>query len=222
VTVRQIRVITHGPNNDGCNPESCRDVLIEGCYFDTGDDCVAIKSGRNADGRRLATPSRNIVIRGCRMKDGHGGVVFGSEISGGVRDVYVERCEMDSPRLQRAIRFKTNSVRGGSFENIYVRDIQVGEVREAVLLIDFHYQEGDTGPFRPVVHNVELRGVTSRRSRYALLLRGFHHTPITGVRLIDCRFDEVAEGNRIEHVERIELRNVTINGRPVTELGSTL
>jgi polygalacturonase len=218
VTVRGLTVVSHGPNNDGCNPESCRDVLIEDCFFDTGDDCIAIKSGRNADGRRVATPSENIVIRRCRMKDGHGGVVFGSEISGGVRNVFAEDCEMDSPRLQRAIRFKTNSIRGGFFENIYVRNITVGEVREAVLLIDFHYQEGDAGPFKPQVRNVELRNVTSRKSRYALLLLGFHHTPIRGVRLIDCRFDNVAEGNRIEHVEEIEAHNVAINGRIVHDL----
>ncbi len=222
VTVRGLRLVSHGPNNDGCNPESCRDVLIEDCYFDTGDDCIAIKSGRNADGRRVNTPTENVVIRRCRMKDGHGGVVFGSEISGGVRNVFAEECVMDSPRLQRAIRFKTNSVRGGFFENIYVRNIRVGEVREAVLLIDFHYQEGDAGPFKPEVRNVELRNVTSQKSRYALLLRGFHHTPIQGVRLIDCRFENVQEGNRIEHVEGIELRNVVINGQPVRELASTL
>lgn len=218
VTVRGLRIVSHGPNNDGCNPESCRDVLIEDTYFDTGDDCIAIKSGRNADGRRLATPTENVVIRNCHMKDGHGGVVFGSEISGGVRNVYADRCLMDSPNLERAVRFKTNSIRGGFFENIYVRDIDVPQVREAVLLVDFHYEEGDAGPYKPQVRNVELRNVTSHGSRYALLLRGFDHTPIRGIRLIDCRFENVRDGNRIEHVEQLELRNVTINGRPVQQL----
>jgi unsaturated rhamnogalacturonyl hydrolase len=80
VIVRGVTVIGHGPNNDGCNPESCRDVLIEDCLFDTGDDCIAIKSGRNADGRRIGVPSENIIIRNCTMKDGHGGVVLGSEM----------------------------------------------------------------------------------------------------------------------------------------------
>lgn len=79
VTVRGVTVVTHGPNNDGCNPESSRDVLIEDCVFDTGDDCVAIKSGRNDDGRRVATPSENIIVRNCVMKDGHGGVVMGRD-----------------------------------------------------------------------------------------------------------------------------------------------
>ena len=98
VTVRGVTVNSHGPNNDGCNPESCRDVLIERCTFDTGDDCIALKSGRNDDGRRVNVPVENVVIRDCSMKDGHGGVVIGSEISGGARNVFAERCRMDSPQ----------------------------------------------------------------------------------------------------------------------------
>jgi polygalacturonase len=82
ITISNISVISHGPNNDGCNPESSRNILIQDSFFDTGDDCIAIKSGRNADGRRLAVPSENIIIRRCTMRDGHGGIVMGSEISG--------------------------------------------------------------------------------------------------------------------------------------------
>ncbi|HKJ90539.1 MAG TPA: glycoside hydrolase family 28 protein, partial [Oceanipulchritudo sp.] len=132
VTVRDVTVSSHGPNNDGCNPESSRFVLIEGCTFDTGDDCIAIKSGKNNDGRRLGLPSENIVIRNNRMKDGHGGVVLGSEVSGDIRNVFVENCLMDSPRLDRALRFKSNTVRGGVVENIYMRDVEVGDTAIAV------------------------------------------------------------------------------------------
>src|SRR5205085_1230806 len=82
VTVRGVRINTHGPNNDGCDPESSRDVLIEDCTFDTGDDCIAIKSGRDNDGRRVGVAAENIIVRNCTMKDGHGGVVIGSEVSG--------------------------------------------------------------------------------------------------------------------------------------------
>ena len=104
VTVRGVTINSHGPNNDGCDPESCRDVLIERCTFDTGDDCIAIKSGRNDDGRRVNVPIENVIIRDCSMKDGHGGVTIGSEISGGARNVFAERCRMDSPQLDRALR----------------------------------------------------------------------------------------------------------------------
>jgi polygalacturonase len=125
ITIKNVTVKGAGPNNDGCNPESSKYILIENCSFDTGDDCIAIKSGRNADGRRINTPSENIIIRNCVMKDGHGGVVIGSEISGGVKNIFAEDCKMDSPNLDRAIRIKTNSVRGGTIENIFVRNIHV-------------------------------------------------------------------------------------------------
>jgi polygalacturonase len=215
VTVRGVHVETRGPNNDGCNPESCRDVLIEGCLFDTGDDCIAIKSGRNADGRRLRTPSENIVIRQCRMKEGHGGVTLGSEISGGVRNVFVERCEMDSPVLDRALRFKNNAARGGVLEHIYMRDVTIGQVADAVLSIDLHYEEGAAGNYIPVVRDVEMRNVTSRKSNYGIFVRAIPKSTIENIRLIDCRFDGVARGNLAESVRDLQLENVRINGQIV-------
>ncbi|HEX2095700.1 MAG TPA: glycoside hydrolase family 28 protein [Longimicrobiaceae bacterium] len=214
VTVRGVSVVSHGPNNDGCNPESCRDVLIENCLFDTGDDCIAIKSGRNADGRRINVPSENIVIRGCHMKDGHGGVTLGSEISGGVRHVFAEDCRMDSPNLDRALRFKNNAMRGGVLEHVYMRNVTVGQVRDSVLSIDFHYEEGANGPFVPVVRHVEMRNVTSRRSRYGIYARSYEKAEISDIRIIDSAFDGVERGNVIEHVRDLEFVNFSINGRP--------
>jgi len=166
VTVRHVVINSHGPNNDGCDPESCRDVLIEACTFDTGDDCIALKSGRNEDGRRVNVPIEDVVVRGCIMKDGHGGVVIGSEASGGARHIYAERCWMNSPNLDRALRIKTNSVRGGYVEHVYMRDCVVGEVAEAVATVNLFYEEGDKGTFPPPVRDIELRNVTSRKSQY--------------------------------------------------------
>ena len=215
VTVRNVHIESHGPNNDGCNPESCKNVLIENCWFDTGDDCIAIKSGRNEDGRRINVPSENIVIRGCTMKDGHGGVVIGSEISGGCRNVFAEDCVMDSPNLDRALRIKTNSLRGGVVENIHMRNVAVGEVKEAVVLIDFNYMEGDVGQHTPVVRNVHIANVSSRKSRYALHLIGYERSPIQNVSLTACQFEGVQSGNILQHVEGLQLQRVTINGVPV-------
>jgi polygalacturonase len=212
VTVRDVDIYSHGPNNDGCDPESCVDVLIEGCTFDTGDDCIAIKSGRNADGRRLHAPSENIVVRRCRMKDGHGGVTIGSEISGNVRNVFAEDCVMDSPNLDRALRMKNNAMRGGVLEHIYMRNVQVGQVAHAVVDVDFTYEEGPNGPFTPVVRDVVVENVTSGKSEYALYLRGFPDAPITDVTLRDCHFQNVAKGNLLENVRDLELEDVTING----------
>ncbi len=213
VTVRNVTIRSHGPNNDGCNPESCRDVLIEGCTFDTGDDCIALKSGRNDDGRRINVPVENVVIRDCTMKDGHGGVVIGSEISGGARNIFAEKCRMDSPQLDRALRIKTNSVRGGVIEGVYMRDVTVGEVAEAVVTINFFYEEGEGGRHLPVVRDVEVRNVTSRKSQHALLLRGFKNAPISGVRLENCTFDGVARPDVLENVTGLELKNVRVNGK---------
>ncbi len=200
-----------GPNNDGCNPESSRDVLIKNCYFDTGDDCIAIKSGRNADGRRLHIASENMVIQGCRMKDGHGGVVIGSEISGDCRNIFVEDCVMDSPHLERALRIKTNSLRGGVVENIYLRNITVGEVSDAVIRIFFYYGEGDVGPYTPIVRNIFVSQLTSRKSNYALYFHGYERAPVTNINLFNCNFNGVAQGNVLKHVVDLNLKDVYIN-----------
>jgi polygalacturonase len=212
VTVRGVRIRSHGPNNDGCDPECSRDVLIERCTFDTGDDCIAIKSGRNDDGRRIHTPVENIIVRDCEMKDGHGGVTIGSEVSGGARNIFVERCRMDSPRLDRALRFKTNSVRGGVIERVAMRNVTIGEVSEAVVAADFFYEEGDTGAFTPVLRDIDVRAVTSRKSRYAFLMRGYERSPIAGLRVSDCTFDGVAESDVMEHVRDVTFSNVRVNG----------
>jgi polygalacturonase len=217
VTVRGVNISSHGPNNDGCDPESCTDVLIERCSFDTGDDCIALKSGRNNDGRRVGVPIENVIVRDCTMKDGHGGVTIGSEISGGARNIFAERCTMDSPRLDRALRIKTNSVRGGVIEHVFMRDVTVGQVSDAVATIDFTYEEGDAGNFPPVVRDVEVRNVTSRKSVYALLLRGYKNALISDVRLADCTFENVAKADILENVKDVRLTNVRINGKTFNE-----
>ena len=216
VTVRGVQIDSHGPNNDGCDPESCHDVLIERCRFDTGDDCIAIKSGRNADGRRVNVPTENVVIRDCEMHDGHGGVTIGSEISGGVRHVYAERNKMDSPQLDRALRLKNNAMRGGVLEHIYMRDVQVGQLADAVLQVDFLYEEGANGDFPPVVRDVELQRVTSKKSTYGLYLRGYEKGTIDDIRVIDCTFDGVAKPDVVEHVTGLVRRNVAVNGEKVS------
>ena len=213
VTVQKVRVISHGPNNDGCNPESCKNVLIKDCYFDTGDDCIAIKSGRNADGRRVNVPSENIIIQNCTMKDGHGGVVIGSEISGSCRNVFAENCTMDSPNLERALRIKTNSSRGGIVENIYMRNITVGEVSDAAVRVYFHYEKGDVGQHTPVVRNIYVSNVTSQKSKYALMLDGYERSPISNVNIEQCQFDGVEKGNILNHVSNLKMKNVYINGQ---------
>jgi polygalacturonase len=212
VIVQNVTVVSHGPNNDGCNPESSKNVLIKNCYFDTGDDCIAIKSGRNADGRRLNTPSENIIVQGCTMKDGHGGVVIGSEMSGSCRNVFIEDCAMDSPNLERALRIKTNSLRGGVVENVFMRNVTVGEVSDAVIIVNFNYEDGDSGNHTPVVRNIFVSNVSSRKSKYAISLTGYERSPISNLSLENCRFDGVKNGNMLSHYKHLKMEDVYING----------
>ncbi len=220
ITVRKVKVINDGPNGDGCDPESCEDVLIEDCYFDTGDDCIAIKSGRNADGRRTPVPSQNIIIRGCTMVDGHGGVVLGSEISAGVRNVFAENCKMDSPNLDRVLRIKTNTCRGGLTENIYMRNVTVGQCREAVLRINLVYEPRERAKrgFIPTVRNIYMENVTCQKSKYGVLLNGLEdHDNIYNINLKNCTFNGVTDQKvrRTGKSHDINFDNLRINGELV-------
>ena len=195
VTVRGVHLESLGPNSDGCDPESCRNVVIENCFFNTGDDCI--------------------VIANCKMEAGHGGVVIGSEISGGARNIFVEHCSMSSPDLERGIRFKTNSIRGGVIEHIRYRDITIGEVQNAIV-IDFHYEEGDAGKFDPTVRDIEIRNLVCQRADQVFQVRGFERAPIKDLRLVDVHFQKAGGIGVLEHVEGLTAQNVTINGQPFT------
>ncbi len=191
VTVRGVDIFSHGANNDGCDPESCRDVLIEKCIFDTGDDCIAIKSGRNADGRRVNVPSENLIIRDSTMRDGHGGVTIGSEISGSCSNVFVENCEMSSPNLTCALRLKSNAMRGGVLQNIFMRNVNVGLVKDSVLQIDFLYEEGAKGDFKPVARNVVMENINVAQTPRVLNVKGFPAASITDVRIYNSSFKQI-------------------------------
>jgi polygalacturonase len=220
VTVRNVKVISHGPNNDGCDPESSKNVLIEDCQFDTGDDCIALKSGRNADGRRLHTPVENVLIRRCEMKDGHGGITVGSEISGGARNIYAEKCKLDSPNLERGLRLKTNTARGGVIENVHVRDIEIGTVQLAPIEIDLRYDVTEpAGSFIPTVRNVVVERMHSAKSRHGLYIRGLEQAPVRGVIVRDSVFRGVAEGHVIEGAVDVRLEGLTVEAAPPAPKG---
>lgn len=215
VTIEGVTVESQGPNSDGCDPESSKNVLIKGCYFNTGDDCIAIKSGRNADGRRINVPSENIVIQNCTMANGHGGVVIGSEISGGVRNIFAENCQMNSPLLDRALRIKTSSMRGGIVENVYLRNIEVGQVAEQVIRVNMFYE--DSGAFVPTVRNIEVRNMTVKKGgEVGVLLEGYEQSPVENVRLINVTIDSVEKAYEFSNVKNIHFKDVVINGKEIS------
>ena len=221
ITVRRVKMINDGPNGDGCDPECCDRVLIEDCFFNTGDDCIAIKSGRNRDGRERNMPSKNIIIRNCEMKNGHGGVVIGSEISGGCQNVFAHDCVMDSPELERVLRIKTNSCRGGIIENINMKDIKVGVCKESVLKINLDYEHNEVccRGFYPTVRNVYMENVTSEKSKYGVQIIGLDEdTYVYDVLVKNCRFNGVQSGNfRSGKTRNINFENLFINGSLVLD-----
>ena len=216
ITVRRVKMINDGPNGDGCDPECCDRVLIEDCFFNTGDDCIAIKSGRNRDGRERNMPSKNIIIRNCTMHNGHGGVVVGSEISGGCQNIFAHDCIMDSPHLDRVLRIKTNSCRGGVIENINMRNIKVGQCGEAVVKINLDYEHNEIccRGFNPIVKNISVDNITCEKSKYGVLIIGLDTVcNVRDINIRNCHFNSVAQGNKITgQTSGIRYDNYFING----------
>ena len=217
VTVRGVTVITEGPNTDGCNPDSCTDVLIENCNFSNGDDCIAIKSGRDHDGRRVNILTENVVVRNCHFEAGHGGVTMGSETSGGIRNVFAENCSFDSADLDMAIRFKTNPARGGFIENIFVRNCTVKTAKYGIhMTLRYGGNGAIEGESIPRVRNIDIRD-----SKFANLTKGpifiegwSPEAQITDVTVANCELACTKKNatNTITNAARINLVNVKVNG----------
>ncbi|PRD47851.1 glycoside hydrolase family 28 protein [Sphingobacterium haloxyli] len=216
VTVRNVSVVTHGPNNDGCNPESSKNVLIAGCYFDTGDDCIAIKSGRNEDGRSIGRPAENHIIENCEMKDGHGGIVIGSEISGGAKNIFAQNLKMDSPELDRILRIKTSSLRGGVIEDIYMRNVEVGTYKEAAVLVDMFYE--NPGDFMPTVRNITVENLNVKKGgKFGVLINAYEESPAENLKIINSNIDGVDVPIQANYTKNMVFDNVLINGKLVTD-----
>lgn len=213
VTVDHVTIISHGPNTDGVDPESCKNVLIKNCYFDTGDDCIAIKSGRDEDGRRIGRPAENHIIENCEMRDGHGGVVIGSEISGGAKNIYALNCVMDSPNLERILRIKTSSSRGGIIENVFMKGVQVGTYRDAAVTCNMFYEQ--PGNFMPVIRNIRVENLDVKRGgNFAVYVRAYKESPVENLQLVNCDIRGVKTPIQTDYVKNFRMDNVQINGQP--------
>jgi polygalacturonase len=163
-------------------------------------------------------PTENVIVRGCEMKDGHGGVTIGSEISGGVRNVFAENCKMDSPNLDHALRVKNNAARGGLLENFYFRNITVGQVAHALITIDFNYEEGAKGKFTPVMRNFQVDNLKSGKSKFGVDIQGLDAAPVFDVSIRNSTFDNVSDGNIVKNLKGVTLSNVKLNGSVINEL----
>lgn len=215
-TARGVTIDTHGYNNDGCDPENCNYVLIENCFFNTGDDCIAVKAGRNRDGRELGEaghPTQNLIIRNNTFADGHGGIACGSEMSGGIKNLFADNNTFDSPTLNYALRFKTNAERGGAVENIYLRNSKVKSVGNAVVHATMLYDVGRDGDYLPQFKNITIENLTSSGGEYGIFMEAFEEVPITGLVFRNVNISNVGTDIRALNWEDPVMENVTINGK---------
>jgi len=212
VIIKGVHIKSLGPNNDGIDPESSKDVLIKNCFFNTGDDCIAIKSGRNQDGRRIGKPAEDIIVEDSHMKNGHGGIVMGSEVSGGVKNVYAQNLTMNSPNLDRVLRIKTSSKRGGVIQNVYLRNIQVGTYKQAAILVNMFYTK--PGNHMPTVRNIQVDSLNVKNGgKYGILVRAYKKSPVKNLKVTNTTIENVKVPMKIDHARNIQFKNVSINGK---------
>lgn len=213
VVVDGVTLSSHGPNNDGCDPESCDGVWIRNCRFDTGDDCVSLKSGRDRDGREANAPCRNILIENNEFADGHGGVALGSEMSGGIYNVLACGNRFSSPNLTYALRLKTNARRGGAVEHIMLCDSVMEHVHGAAIHGTMLYEDGRNGDSLPVFRDITIENITAHGGDYGIFLEAFPEVPITGLVLRNITIDGVYQCLRSMNWQDAVVENVTINGK---------
>jgi len=225
VVIRGLYIDTHvdhsttgvdGPNTDGIDIDSCRNVLVEYCHINAGDDCIAVKSGINEDGWRVGRPSENVVIRHVWGGHCHGGIVIGSDTSGGIRNLLAQDCEFVG--ADRGIRLKSNASRGGVVEGLWYQDIRMRDIRREAIVINTDYGAwlaDEHGTAYPVFRQMSIRDVTCDGAGVALHVVGTRQQPVEditmenvsirastgmtfewvdGLQLIDCS-GETPEGN---------------------------
>jgi polygalacturonase len=207
VTVENVTVKTLGANTDGCDPDSCTDVLIKNCDFSDGDDCIAIKSGRDQDGQKINIPCQNLVIQDCIFRAGHGGIGIGSETSGGIQNVFGENCRMDSPDLEMAIRLKTNPARGGYIQNVYVRNCTVKLAQTGISLTLRYSSSGAMdGEAVPVIRDVDIRDVKFMKLTQPIFIQGWSPSnPISDITIANCDFLQATKPSYVTNAVNVAM-----------------
>lgn len=207
VTIRGLRVDSRFINNDGVDLDSDTNVLIENCYFNTGDDFVAIKSGRDQDGWRVNKPSRNIIIRNCISENCLHGISFGSEISGGVENVYVENIHFKKIR-KYGLQFKSNKDRGGYIKNIVINGISIDTVQTCISFTNqYHSYNGGNSP--TLFENIRIENLECKVAiEKAFSMIGLPEKPIRNISLKNIQIKEAGEQSVFEQVENTNWDNV--------------
>jgi polygalacturonase len=216
VTIDGLTISSPGPNTDGCDPESCDGVVVQNVTYDTGDDCMAIKSGRDADGRRVNVPCQNVVIQNCDFANGHGGITIGSEMTGGVRNVYARDLTMNSASLQAGHRIKSNTLRGGYVLNTNVYRVTAGTIGGPLLLIQGNYSD-QAGDFPPDLTGITLADWTVDTCEGLWSIVGASASdPVGTATLADITVTTSTAASSAQYISNLVVRDVTVGGTPVT------
>lgn len=214
VTIDNVTVVnpSHSANTDGCNPESSKNVHISNCHFDVGDDCIAIKSGIDQQGRKIGIPSENITITNCTMIHGHGGIVIGSEMSGGIKNITVSNCVLQN--TTRGIRVKTARGRGGTIQNFRASDIIMEDIKNRAIVLNTNYQNSEKPqpvtektPILQKFHfsNISVENVTGN----LLVIQGLEEMPVQDITLRNV-WATADDKILINHAKNITLENVQL------------
>lgn len=209
ITVRGIKYDAHNYNNDGIDPENSSDILIENVKFDNGDDNIAIKAGRDDEGRSNDNmPSENIVIRNCQFKGLHA-VVIGSEMSAGVRNVYVENCKA-SGYLKRGIYIKTNSDRGSYIKDVYFSNIAFGKVEDGIYITANYHGEG-SGLFPSKISNISFSNISfTEATKTGIVIEGFPNKKVENITLETITIKSAKNGLTLTNTENVTFNEVVI------------
>lgn len=204
VLIKDVKVYAHGHNNDGVDPEMCQNVLIENCQFDQGDDAIAIKSGRDPEGWRIKMPSKNIVIRNCVVMNGHQLVAIGSELSGGIENVFIDSCRvLEGAKLNHLLFIKTNERMGGYVRNIYASNISSGKIDLGVLGIetDVLYQWKTLVPTYErrltSISEIHLKNIKATHVKFITRILGQHDLPVKNVTINNVVAEKVDDNENI-------------------------
>jgi len=205
-------------NNDGCDPEASVNVLIENCEFNTGDDAIAIKAGRDQDGWRIGQATENVVIRNCVFNSKANGLCIGSEMSGGVRNIYMENIKVGE--ANSTIYFKSNLDRGGFIENVWVRNVTVKRAIQKFIAFVTNYHGYRGNHYPPVFNNFTIENITCKvADDYAIFAEGVKDSKLKNIVLKNITVAKAKIPSHIKFADDFKVINVIINGKKLTEKG---
>ena len=216
VTVQNVTIHSMNLNNDGCDPEACTNVLIQHCDFTVGDDGIAIKAGRDQDGWRIGQPTENIIVRDCVFKSKTNGLCIGSEMSAGVRNVYMYNVHIK--KCLSAIYFKSNLDRGGFIENIHVNDVQCDSARSAFIRFENNYHGSRGGHYPTKFDGFTIQNVTCNYSgEVGIYAVGVEGNPLENISLKNVTILQTPKDQVVDNANNLTYENVVINGNKLAK-----